>query len=100
MSFPDDGTPLSWSAFGDAVSTGLVDVGSHTDRHVLLDRLPVPEIDDELDRSIELIGAGLGLKPAHFAYPKAVLGSPAARCGDPRTLCVSGGRRYTREPVC
>ena len=76
--FPDDGIPLSWSALADAVATGLVDVGSHTDGHALLDRLPGPEIDGELDRSIELIGSRLAVRPDHFAYPKAVMGSPAA----------------------
>ena len=78
VEFPDAGVPLSWSALGDAVATGLVDVGSHTHHHALLDRLPKPEIDDELDRSIELIGERLGVRAAHFAYPKAVMGSVAA----------------------
>ncbi len=76
--FPDAGTPLSWPALRDAVSTGLVDVGSHTHGHALLDRLPPDRIDDELDRSIELIGDHLGVRAAHFAYPKAVMGSTAA----------------------
>jgi peptidoglycan/xylan/chitin deacetylase (PgdA/CDA1 family) len=76
--FPDDGTPLSWSALRDAVSTGLVDVGSHTHGHALLDRLPADRIDDELDRSITLLEEQIGVRVAHFAYPKAVMGSPAA----------------------
>ena len=78
IDFPDDGAPLSWSALGDAVTTGLVDVGSHTHHHALLDRLPAPEVDGELDRSIELIGERLRVRAAHFAYPKAVMGSAAA----------------------
>jgi peptidoglycan/xylan/chitin deacetylase (PgdA/CDA1 family) len=78
IEFPDDGVPLSWAALGDAVSTGLVDVGSHTHHHALLDRLPASDIDGELDRSIELIGEHLDVHAAHFAYPKAVMGSPAA----------------------
>ena len=76
--FPDDGLPVSWAALGDAVATGLVDVGSHTHSHALLDRLPAAEIDDELDRSIELIGDRLSVHASHFAYPKAVMGSSAA----------------------
>jgi peptidoglycan/xylan/chitin deacetylase (PgdA/CDA1 family) len=76
--FHDDGVPMSWSAVRDAQSTGLVSVGSHTHRHALLDRLPPDDVDDELDRSIELIGDRLGVAPADFAYPKAVLGSPIA----------------------
>jgi peptidoglycan/xylan/chitin deacetylase (PgdA/CDA1 family) len=77
-SFPDDGTPLSWSALRDAAATGVVDVGSHTHGHALLDRLPAPEIDGELDRSIDLIAEHVGRAPEHFAYPKAVMGSAAA----------------------
>ena len=76
--FPDDGTPLSWAALADACSTGLVEVGSHTHRHRLLDRLPPEEVPDELDRSIELIADHVGRVPVDFAYPKAVPGSPAA----------------------
>jgi peptidoglycan/xylan/chitin deacetylase (PgdA/CDA1 family) len=76
--FPDDGSPLSWSALRDVVSTGLVEVGSHTHGHALLDRLPPDRIDDELERSIELINDHLGVRAAHFAYPKAVMGSAAA----------------------
>jgi peptidoglycan/xylan/chitin deacetylase (PgdA/CDA1 family) len=76
--FPDDGTPLSWRALTDACTTGIVDVGSHTHRHALLDRLAPSLVDDELDRSIDLIGAHVGVAPVHFAYPKAVLGSRVA----------------------
>jgi hypothetical protein len=76
--FPDDGVPLSWSALRDCVSTGLVDVGSHTHTHALLDRLPDGQIDAELDRSIELVQDRLGCTATHFAYPKALAGSAAA----------------------
>ena len=71
-SFPDDGAPISWSALGEAVSTGLVTVGSHTHTHALLDRVEPQEAAEELDRSIELIGERLGVRADHFAYPKAV----------------------------
>ncbi len=77
-SFPDDGPPLSWAALRDVASTGVVDVGSHTHTHALLDRLPEGEIAGELDRSIELIAEHVGRAPEHFAYPKAVMGSPTA----------------------
>jgi peptidoglycan/xylan/chitin deacetylase (PgdA/CDA1 family) len=76
--FPGDGVPLSWRGLADACTTGLVDVGSHTHRHRLLDRLAADQIDDELDRSIELIGERLGRPAMDFAYPKAVPGSAAA----------------------
>ncbi len=53
-------------------------VGSHTHSHALLDRLPDADLADELDRSIDLIGERVGVAAVHFAYPKAVMGSPAA----------------------
>ena len=76
--FPDGGRPASWSGLADACATGVVDIGSHTHRHQLLDRLPPAELDDELDRSVALIGEHLGRSATDFAYPKAVFGSPAA----------------------
>ena len=78
VSFPHEGVPVSWAGLADAVSTGLLTVGSHTHTHALLDRLPAEEVDGELDRSIELIGQRLGVTADHFAYPKAVPGSAAA----------------------
>jgi peptidoglycan/xylan/chitin deacetylase (PgdA/CDA1 family) len=77
-SFPDAGTPASWSALADAVSTGLVTIGSHTHTHALLDRAAPAEVAEELDRSCRLIEDRLGVAAAHFAYPKAVAGSPEA----------------------
>jgi peptidoglycan/xylan/chitin deacetylase (PgdA/CDA1 family) len=110
--FPDYGRPCSWSALRDAAATGLVDVGSHTHRHRLLDRLPIAEVDDELDRSIALIGEHLGRPPLDFAYPKALLGSPAAQRAVQarfRSAAIAGTRpnpyartdpyRLTRSPV-
>ena len=78
IAFPYGGTSLSWAAVREALATGLVTVGSHTHRHVLLDRVPAEEAADELDRSIGLIGERLGVAAEHFAYPKMLKGSPAA----------------------
>ena len=74
---PDD-TPISWQGLRDAISTGLVDIGSHTHTHALLDRVDARTIADELDRSIDLIGAELNVSARHFAYPKALPPSPEA----------------------
>ena len=76
--FPDDGAPISWAALADACAGGLVEVGSHTHGHQLLDRLPADRVADELDRSIDLIGSRLGRAPLDFAYPKGLPGAPAA----------------------
>jgi peptidoglycan/xylan/chitin deacetylase (PgdA/CDA1 family) len=76
--FPDDGRPLSWNALRDACATGLVDVGSHTHSHAVLDRLPEADVAAELDRSKQLIEDRLGRPCADFAYPKALPPTPAA----------------------
>ena len=70
--------PLSWDALREAVSTGVVDIGSHTHSHALLDRIAETEVADELDRSIDLIAARLNIKARHFAYPKALAPSSHA----------------------
>ena len=70
--------PASWAGLRDAASTGLISIESHTHTHALLDRLPAPDLGDELDRSIEMIGEHISAAPRHFAYPKAVPGSAAA----------------------
>jgi peptidoglycan/xylan/chitin deacetylase (PgdA/CDA1 family) len=78
IEFPWGAPPATWSGLGEAASTGLVTIGSHTHTHGLLDRLDDRAVDDDLDRSIELIADHIGERPRHFAYPKAVPGSSAA----------------------
>jgi peptidoglycan/xylan/chitin deacetylase (PgdA/CDA1 family) len=112
VDFPDAGRPLSWASLRDCVSTGLVTVGSHTHTHALLDRLTAAEVDAELDNSREHIRSQLQVDAEHFAYPKAVEGSPAARAAVARrfrSAAVAGTRpnvygttdpyRLARSPV-
>ena len=93
-------------------SSGLATIGSHTHTHALLDRVDGPAAAAELDRSIDLLGARLGIAAEHFAYPKALLGSPAAEHDVRsrfRSAVVGGSRpnpwtgsdvhRLTRTPV-
>jgi peptidoglycan/xylan/chitin deacetylase (PgdA/CDA1 family) len=74
--FPDHGKPASWAGLRDACATGLVDVGSHTHHHRLLDRISPAEAAEELDRSGGLIADRLGRPALDFAYPKAVPATP------------------------
>lgn len=78
VSFPGEGRPISWSGVRELGSSDLVTIGSHTHRHLLLDRLPAAEIAEELDRSNELLAERAGVTAEHFCYPKAVAGSAAA----------------------
>lgn len=97
--FPGDGAPLSWDGVRELASSGLVTIGSHTHRHLLLDRLPPQQIADELDRSIELLGAHTGNAIDHFAYPKAIAGSQAADAAVRtrfRTAVLAGTRSNAR----
>lgn len=79
LAFPHGGRPLSWAGLREALSTGLVTIGSHTHGHVLLDRVDGPTAADELDRSSDLLGERLEVVVDHFAYPKALVGSAAAQ---------------------
>lgn len=78
IEFPWGAPPTSWAALRDSLSGGNITVGSHTHAHWLLDRLDPATITADLDRSIDLIGQHLDVDARHFAYPKAVPGSPAA----------------------
>ena len=72
--YPQNGVPVSWAGLRDALSTGLVTIGAHTHNHVLLDRCSTEVAIEELDRCNERIEDELGVRPEHFAYPKAVRG--------------------------
>jgi peptidoglycan/xylan/chitin deacetylase (PgdA/CDA1 family) len=99
VEFPHDGVPITWSALGDCLSTGLVTIGSHTHTHAILDRIPDAEAAFELDRSIGLITDRLGVLPTHFAYPKAVMGSPGAdRAVRRRFVSAAQAGGHTNRP--
>jgi peptidoglycan/xylan/chitin deacetylase (PgdA/CDA1 family) len=79
VDFPWGAPPASWAGLREALDSDIgLTIGSHTHAHWLLDRLDEADLAADLDRSIELIGEHLGIEARHFAYPKAVPGSPAA----------------------
>lgn len=78
VAFPGEGRPISWTGLQELNGSPLVTLGSHTHRHVLLDRLPSTDVAEELDRSIGLLQEQLGTDVHHFAYPKAIAGSADA----------------------
>ena len=103
---------VSWSGLGEMTSTGLVTLGSHTHTHRLLDRVDGAVAASELDRSVGLVEERVGVPCRHFAYPKALLGTPAAQQEVRRRFIsaalASGGRnpwagtdryRLARSPV-
>lgn len=74
--FPHEGRPISWAGLEEAVGTGLVDVGTHTHSHLLLDRVDADTARDEFARSVGLVHDRLGVDAVDFAYPKAVAPTP------------------------
>jgi peptidoglycan/xylan/chitin deacetylase (PgdA/CDA1 family) len=76
--WPDGSPPVTRAGLAEAVASGWVELGSHTHRHLLLDRLDPADVGPELDRSVELLGEWCGVEARDFAYPKAVAPSPAA----------------------
>jgi peptidoglycan/xylan/chitin deacetylase (PgdA/CDA1 family) len=72
-----EGEGLTWSMLEEAVTTGLVTVGSHTHSHMSLSGAPESEAEGEMRRSKELIEDRLGVPCRHFAYPYA-MGSAGA----------------------
>jgi peptidoglycan/xylan/chitin deacetylase (PgdA/CDA1 family) len=70
---------LTWDLLQNAVRTGLVSVGSHTDSHANLARATEPEAELEMVRSKELIEDRLGVPCRHFAFPWSVASSASVR---------------------
>lgn len=102
---------LTWPMLADAVSTGLVTVGSHTHGHVDLSQAGERESDDEMRRSAELVEDRIGAPCTHFAFPWGKA-SPAAEQAARRRFATAaleawrtnrGGRidrhRLGRTPV-
>ncbi len=71
------GGALTWPMLEEAISTGLVTVGSHTHGHVDLSRAGEQQSEEEMRRSAELVEDRLGTRCSHFAFPWGKA-SPAA----------------------
>jgi len=66
-----DHRPLAWSDLTELAATGLLTVGSHSDTHPDLPRLPDEEIREELRRAQDLLEERLQRPIPHFCYPRA-----------------------------
>ena len=61
---------LSWEQCKEMQDSGLVDIFSHSKRHVFYDKLPVRMIRDDVIESYKIIEENLGTKNLKvFAYP-------------------------------
>src|SRR5205085_2322449 len=97
-----DDEALTWTHLSEAVSTGLVSVGSHTHGHTDLSRASEGVATDEMRRSKSLIEEHLGVECRHFAYPWCVAGQPAERAAratfDSAALRWQTNRRGHTDP--
>ncbi len=100
MSNPDAAVaPVTWDMLGEMQQSGLVTLGAHTHTHPVLATLPPAQVEEELARPLELFERRLGLRPKHFAYPRAQA-TPALRTLVARhysSAVIGGGMRATPE---
>lgn len=95
LDLPADGVAASWDQLRELAASPLVTVGSHTRTHRLLRGLDEADTLAELEDCDTRIRDELGVEVRHFAYPKAVDGSPAAReliAGRYRSAVLAGTR--------
>ena len=92
---------LTWSHIADALSTGLVAIGSHTHSHADLASASYDVALDEMRRSKELIEDQLGVPCRHFAYPWGVASPDADRAARElfATAALDGWRTNRRDHI-
>jgi peptidoglycan/xylan/chitin deacetylase (PgdA/CDA1 family) len=86
---------MTWAQVTEAVSTGLITIGSHTHTHADLDRGTRAQMEDELRTSKQLIEDNLGIACDDFAYPHAVVSAQADQLVREhyKTAAVGGWRK-------
>lgn len=67
-----DAPPVTWDMLGEMAESGIVMLGAHTHTHPVLVGQPPNRVAEELERPLDLFRQRLGLRPVHFAYPKAI----------------------------
>ncbi len=78
---PEFQRPLSWGDARTLCQSGLVEIGAHTHRHLILGRCQPHTVVEEMTTSLDLLAQNLGSRPDLFAYPNGKHGdfSPATR---------------------
>lgn len=92
---------LTWPMLQEAVSTGLVSIGSHTHAHVDLSRATELRAEDEMRRSKELVEDRLGKACPHFAFPWGKASRAAERAARHRfsTAALDAWRTNRRDRI-
>ena len=64
-----DNLALTWDELAEMLSSGLLTVGSHTQSHPMLTKIPTDEVRTELKESKTIIEQHLSIPVNHFSYP-------------------------------
>ena len=64
-----DNLALTWDELAEMLSSGLLIVGSHTQSHPMLTKIPTDEVLTELKESKTIIEQHLSVPVNHFSYP-------------------------------
>jgi len=91
--------PVTWDMLGEMAASGLVTLGAHTHTHPVLVGQPADRVEEEMAGPLSLFERRLGLRPRHFAYPRAEWDA-AAREAAARyyeTAAAGGGYRATAQ---
>jgi peptidoglycan/xylan/chitin deacetylase (PgdA/CDA1 family) len=69
MTVPEQFRLMSWTMLREAVATGLIEIGSHTDTHTILSQLSLEECSTELTESKKNIELRINNTVDCFCYP-------------------------------
>ena len=64
-----DNLALTWDELAEMLSSGLLTLGSHTQSHPMLTKIPTDEVRTELKESKTIIEQHLSIPVNHFSYP-------------------------------
>jgi peptidoglycan/xylan/chitin deacetylase (PgdA/CDA1 family) len=75
---------LTWAELRELSADPLVTIGAHTVNHVMLKKCPEAVVQREMEMSVGVIEAALGVRPQHFSYP---VGDPTS--AGPREFAIA-----------
>lgn len=89
--------PVTWDMLGEMAESGLVTLGAHTHTHPVLAGQPLDRVEEEMAGPLALFARRLGLRPRHFAYPRAEWDAAAREVATRYydTAAAGGGHRAT-----
>ncbi len=80
--------PLTWEQAREMEASGLVEIGGHTHRHLILSRCTAATAEEEMRVSQEILTMRLGHAPTLFAYPN---GQPGDFSADSQQVLLRSG---------